>query len=246
MLDTTLIHRRNDTNIGDLACTPGHYFDFGQQTMISFGQDAPPCTRAILGGGQVYDDCVDAAIYRTSHAQHRIVWGVGISPKNVADFSFDILEGSCALISSRNWNVPKCDYVPCASAMSPLFDDVPPPVHDVVLFSHAKKSQLIARYDGMPEMTNHDGDMADAIAFLASGDTVVTNSFHGTYWAMCLGRKVLCLPFSHKFRQFKDNPVFADPQDWQHALPKAERRPNTLHDARARNKAFYEKVMNLS
>ncbi|MGJ8626932.1 MAG: hypothetical protein ACSHXB_08235 [Sulfitobacter sp.] len=246
MLDTVLIHRRSDTNIGDQACTPGHYFDFGHHDIMSFGQEAPACTRAVLGGGQVYDDCVEAAIYQTSQARHRVVWGVGISPKNVADFSFDILEGSCSLISSRNWNVPRCDYVPCPSAMSPLFDNAPPPVHDVVIFSHATKSQTLARCSGMPEMTNHDASMADAIAFLASGETVVTNSFHGTYWAMCLGRKVICVPFNHKFRQFKANPVFADPGNWIESLGQAERRLGTLEDARARNKTFYEKVMNLS
>ena len=246
MLDTTLIHRRSDANIGDLACTPGHYFDFGVQNMIAFGQESPACKRAILGGGQVYNDCVDAAIYHTSHAALRIVWGVGISPKNVADFSFDILEGSCALVSSRNWNVPRCEYVPCASAMSPLFDRGPAPTRDVVLFSHAKKSAALARYDGIPEMSNHSGSMADAVAFLASGATVVTNSFHGTYWAMCLGRKVLCLPFSHKFRQFKDNPVFGDPLNWRKSLHLAESRADVLHDARARNVSFHEKVMNLT
>lgn len=246
MIDTVLMHRRTDTNVGDLACTPGHYFDFGAQEIMGFGQDSPPCARVILGGGQVYNDCLDATIYHTAQARHRVVWGVGISPKNVADYSFDILKGSCALTGTRNWGVPECEYVPCASVMSALLDTPPPPRHDLVIFLHAKKSQALERPRGIPEMTNHDGTMADAIAFIASGETVVTNSFHGTYWAMCLGRKVLCLPFSDKFRQFKHNPVFADPRDWTDSVHTAELRPETVEDARAHNVAFYEKVMNLT
>ncbi len=245
MTDTILMHRQSDRNVGDAACTPGLYFDFGASDDLPFGAEAPECARAILGGGQVYDDVVDAAIYHTARARHRVVWGVGISARNVRDLSFDILEGSAALIGTRNWGVKRCEYVPCASAMSPFFDNVLPPAHDVVCFWHARKSDGVRRVAGLPEQDNHTGTMADALAFLASGATVVTNSFHGTYWAMCLGRRVLCVPFSDKFSQFQENPVFAGPEDWPDALEKAEAREGTLEDARARNLAFYEQVMNL-
>ena len=129
MLDQVLMHRRRDANIGDLACTPGHYFDFGNHKMMPFGQHAPQFERVILGGGQVYDDCADVAICRTSQA--------------------------------------RC-------------------------------------------------------------------------------RKMPCLPFSHKFRQFKANPGIADLQDWTCALHTVERRQDVLDDARTRNVAFYGKVMNLA
>tara|TARA_R110002094_G_scaffold12465_6_gene22595 strand:+ start:3770 stop:4141 length:372 start_codon:yes stop_codon:yes gene_type:complete len=123
------MHRRRDANIGDLACTPGHYFDFGNHKMMPFGQHAPQFERVILGGGKVYNDCADVAICRTSQA--------------------------------------RC-------------------------------------------------------------------------------RKMPCLPFSHKFRQFKANPGIADLQDWTCALHTVERRQDVLDDARTRNVAFYGKVMNLA
>lgn len=240
------MHRRTDANVGDAACTPAHYFDFGHQIQISLRDQAPACTRVIMGGGQVFDDCVEASIYHTAKARHRVVWGVGISRKNVRHYTFDVLAGSCALIGTRNWDVPGCIYVPCVSAMSPLFDAVTAPQHDVVLYLHAQKSAGIRVPPGIPMMTNHTGGMADAIAFLASGATVVTNSFHGTYWAMCLGRRVLCLPFSDKFRQFKENPVCADPADWEAHVASAAPRDGVLEDARRLNRAFYDQVMNLS
>lgn len=245
MLETVLMNLRSTRNVGDLACSPAAYFDFGQAQTLDIQQEAPACKRVILGGGQIYRQVVDAVIYRTAQAQTRVVWGVGISARNAADLTFDILKASCGPISSRNWNVPGCVYVPCASAMSPLFDDVAEPRHEVVIFAHARKSEGMMQPPGIPCRTNHGGTLAETLDFLASGAIVVTNSYHGTYWAMCLGRKVLCLPFSDKFRQFRDNPVFSDPADWFADLNRAEARPDLLEDARARNRAFYDVVLDL-
>ena len=246
MYDAVFQHRRKVRNVGDLACSPGSYFDFGTQTMLDFSEIAPPCRLAILGGGQVFGDCTAALIYRTQAARRKVIWGVGISNRDVKSLAFDIAEPGCDLISTRNRGVGRCDFVPCPSAMSPLFDQIPGPVHEVVLFSHHAKSGPLSRVPGIPEMNNHDITMKTAIGFLASGATVVTNSYHGTYWAMCLGRRVLCVPFSDKFRHFQDNPVFAGPRDWVEHLDKAEARPGTLETARRLNQAFYEKVRNLT
>ena len=144
---------------------------------------------------------------------------------------FDVLKASCALVSTRNSDVPGCEYVPCVSAMSPLFDTLPEPGHDVLLFAHARKSDGMQRPSGIPAMDDHAGTLEETLAFLASGATVVTNSYYGTYWAMCPGRRVLCLPFSDKFRKFERNPV----SDWLEMLPKAETREGVLEDALAHN-----------
>lgn len=245
MLDAAFLNRRQGNNIGDLACSPGLYFDFGQQAIFDFGDDIPDCKLAILGGGQVFQDCVEASIYATPRARARAVWGVGISEKDAKGWNFDLLQGGCKLISSRNWGTPGCEYVPCPSAMSPLFDAPPAPDHDVVLFTHRHKSGGLPRMPGIPQRDNHDGTMADAIAFLASGETVVTNSYHGTYWAMCLGRRVLCLPFSPKFYGFREPPVMAPPENWPDHIRRAERRPGVLNQARRLNRQFHEKLCNL-
>jgi len=242
---TAYVHRRNTRNVGDLASSPGDYLDLGPHRFFDFQDDVPDCRLAVLGGGQVFRDCVRSVIAQTRRADRRVVWGVGISPKDAGSIEFDILQGHCALLSSRNWGLPKVDYVPCASALSPLFEAPPPPRHPVVLFTHATKSDGMVRVPGIPERSNRGGTMAEAIDFLASGETVVTNSYHGTYWAMCLGRRVLCVPFNRKFHFFRDAPVMAGPEDWPAAIARAERRVGVLDDARARNLRFRDKVLNL-
>lgn len=242
MVQTVFVHRRHHRNVGDLACTPGHYFDLGTRAFADFADDMPACDLAVLGGGQVFQDCVETAIYRSQSARAVAVWGVGISPKDRRSVDFDILSGRAALISTRNVGVAGCEYVPCVSAMSPLFDAPPAPEHDVVLFYHARKSGDLVRDPAIPSLGNDVTTMAEAIRFLASGATVVTNSYHGTYWAMCLGRRVLCVPFGQKFMHFPENPVQVSPTDWVQAVPRAEVRDGMLEMARSRNQAFYQKV----
>lgn len=242
MLDAVFQHRRSVANVGDLNCSPGLYFDLGTHRMADFGETLPPCRVAVMGGGQVWRDCVRALIYETAAARLKVLWGVGISARDAASIEFDIARGNARLISSRNWGVPDCEFVPCASAMSPLFDTPSAPEFEAVLFTHDAKSTDVERVPGIPEMSNRGTSMAEAIAFLASGATVVTNSYHGTFWAMCLGRRVLCLPFSTKFLQFRDNPICAAPGNWFHALSLAEPREGVLEEARQRNWAFHDKV----
>ena len=244
MTKTACLHIRNTKNVGDLSCSPGDYFDFGQTEMLDFSQEAGVCDLAILGGGKTLKHCVTASIFKTAQAKHRITWGVGIAQRDTDTAEFDILKGSCDLISTRNWDVENCDFVPCASAMSPLFDHPANPQHEVVLFYHKSKSRHLMKPDGVPNLSNHDCNMREALDFIASGATVVTNSYHGTYWAMCLGRRVLCLPFNRKFKQFRQNPVMSVPDDWLVDVVKAEPRFGTLQEARDRNRAFYEKVRN--
>lgn len=242
MAQTVFAHRRRYRNVGDLACTPGHYFDLGHHSYVDFADELPACDLAVLGGGQVFQDCVETAIYRSRKARAVAIWGVGISPKDRRSLDFDILCGRASLISSRNVDVAGCEYVPCVSGMSPLFDAAPAPRHEVVLFYHAKKSADLVRDPAIPSLGNDIASMEEAIDFLASGATVVTNSYHGTYWAMCLGRRVLCVPFGPKFLHFPENPVQAGPADWVQALDRAEKREEMLGLARERNLAFCEKV----
>lgn len=243
MLDAAFQHFRSTENVGDRACCPGDYLDFGATLKTDFGSDLPACRLAVFGGGQVWNQALDALIYHARKAHKTVLWAVGIDAATARSLPFEIARAQAALISSRNWDVPGCDYVPCASALSPLFDAPPPPVHEVVLFTHARKSAGLTRRKDIPEMTNYGVTMQQAIAHLASGRTVVTNSYHGTYWAMCLGRRVLCLPFGKKFHGFRDAPAMADPSDWTSALANARRHDGTLDEARTLNRAFFERVM---
>ncbi|WP_322867869.1 hypothetical protein U5922_017625 [Aquicoccus sp. G2-2] len=122
MIDTAFQHFARTRNIGDQSCCPAAYFDFGTAQVQDFGADVPMCHRAIFGGGQSFEQCVDAVIYHSENARRRVLWGVGIDNRASKGLSFEIMRGACNLLSSRNWGVRGCEYVPCVSAMSPHFD----------------------------------------------------------------------------------------------------------------------------
>lgn len=246
MLDAAFQHLRGTGNVGDDACCPAAYFDFGETVVQGYGQPMPPARLAIFGGGQTFRQAAQGVILDSPAARHRVVWGVGITARQARSFDFDLMRGSAALVGSRVKDTPGCDFVPCVSAMSPRLDTPSPARVPVVLFWHAGKSDALARPAHVPARSNQGVTLAQAIEFLAMGETVVTNSYHGTFWAMCLGRKVLCLPFSDKFDGFLDAPATAAPEDWPDNLHRARRHGETLGHARSANRGFHDRVMNLA
>ncbi|MCV2893787.1 polysaccharide pyruvyl transferase family protein [Lentibacter sp. XHP0401] len=248
MLDAFLLHHRNTDNVGDLSCSPHDYFDFGKAAVADFGSPVPPTHRLIMGGGQIWKSCVRTQRRGGHRAKHSVIWGVGIGPQAVRSPEYTEMRESCALIGTRCAGLESLGarYVPCASAMSAHFESAPAPSHELVMFAHAKYSDDIPRLAGTPEMNNTNVSLKDAIHFIASGETVLTNSYHGTYWALLLGRRVICIPFSQKMRFFPDPPTLAKPHNWQKHIGKAQRAEGALEKARALSRAFYDDVMNLS
>ncbi|PIE14134.1 MAG: hypothetical protein CSA70_03005 [Rhodobacterales bacterium] len=247
MLDAFFLHHRDTTNIGDLACSPRDYFDFGVTEAAAFGAKIPDVPLTVLGGGQTWKACVRTVERRASRAHDIVLWGVGIASTAAKSDAFRMMQERCALIGTRCAGLEHLGarYVPCVSAMSEHFDTAPAPSHEVVMFAHAGYSDHIRRLPGVPEISNVDVSLKEAIHHIASGETVVTSSYHGTYWALLLGRRVICVPFSQKFHFFPDPPTMADPDNWPDFIGKANIAEGALDKARALNRAFYEDVINL-
>ncbi len=239
-------HLRATRNIGDRVATPARWLDFdGEVTLQNFGEAIPACDVAVLGGGQVYGEVAGAVLYRAAAARRRVVWGIGMRGVNRDTARHDVFTGAVDLLGCRDVGVAGTIHVPCVSCMAPRLSTPPAPIHEVVIFAHATKSANLARPAGIPFATNHQGNFAPVIDFIASGETVVTNSYHGTYWAMLLGRRVLCLPNGEKFGGFTQPPEMADSTDWLTALARARTASGYLEECRALTRAFHARVMAL-
>ena len=114
--------------------------------------------------------------------------------------------------------------------MSPLFDAPPAPTEDVVFYAHAGKTATMGINipPDMPTADNHCASLQEALHFIASGRTVISNSYHGVYWGLLMGRKVLCLPFSNKFGGYRLPPHYAKPDNWQGEIKNAIAQPDML------------------
>lgn len=238
-------HYRNTPNIGDLMCAPYHYFDFSDKTVYDLADAIEPCEAVIYGGGAIEPLLRTNRIHDAVQANSKIAWGIGTSRRNKRQHGPLVHDLDLCGVREvgREVDVPNAFYVPCVSAMSPLFDESYEITQDVVFYTHGVYG--LPDTGPAPRLNNRADTLEDAIRFIASGQTVVTNSFHGTYWAALLGRKVVCIPFSSKFYGFKYPPAYCLNGDWAEAMVRAvSYSSEALNDARQRNVDFHERVQN--
>ena len=206
-----------------------------------------PYDACVFGGGKIFGGLAEAAGVNTTGAPLHIAWGVGtrqtfpISPK------YRRARQLCDLVGSRDWGDQRYDFAPCASCMSTLFDAPSDPEHDVVFYWHGGKTQKqnIHIPDTMPSMANNVGSLEEAIRFIASGKTVVSNSYHGVYWSLLLGRKTICVPFSNKFSAYRLPPAYATPHTLRSKLDSGIAQPQMLELCRTATLAFKDKAVSL-
>jgi hypothetical protein len=237
-------HINKTPNVGDLMCAPYHYFYFPNAVVYDLKSAIPPSLAVIYGGGAIEPKLRVDRIHDKVDARYKIAWGVGTSRSGMKDPGpvLDDLD----LCGRREFGRRGGEYVPCVSCMSDLFDQKYEVKNDIIFYTHAVKSDFNKKdLKGMPVSLNR-GNFNEIIAFLGSGDTVVTDSFHGVYWATLLGKKVICIPFSSKFYGFKYPPSYAKYDNWKDLASKAiSYDGDALLDSRKINVKFYEKVMNL-
>lgn len=180
----------------------------------------------------------------------RILWGAGHNSRDINEDSYSVnypnYLNKFHLVGVRDWDT---DYrwVPCASCMHSAFDKEYEVKNEIVWFEHKKKLIEGKYLDTIPapRMVNTGQNMEQIIEFLGSAETVITNSYHGVYWATLLKKKVVCVPWGSKFSMFKHAPTIASEKNWQDKIDKASVYPNALEECRNANKEFYEDVLKL-
>jgi hypothetical protein len=238
----SFINIKNTVNTGDMACTPYHYFSFPRARSFHLSDKIPPCDAAIFGGGAIEPQLRNEGLHRKIVAKYKIAWGIGTSRSGTKDHG--PLVDDLDLCGVREYEREGGIYVPCVSCMSPLFDLPYKVLYEFVLYSHAAKPIPGPKIEGIPELNNR-APLDAALAFIASGETVITNSYHGAYWATLLGKKVICIPFSSKFYGYKFPPIYSNAKDWLQDSKKAVYHPEALDDCRHENHKFYQQVLNL-
>lgn len=218
------LHIKDTENIGDKMCAPGLYYDLGPvENLTTYASKGNLSRPVIYGGGAIASRAV-----RNARLQRGITffWSGGHTTRGKSkhdatpDYSVFDLAGTRDYGTWKNW-------VPCVSCKSSLFDKDYDVTHSKVYYGHKK----LKPFDKKPYMDNEHRSFEDVISFLASGETVVTSSYHGVYWAMLLGKKVEMHPFGSKFSYFKYEPG-KQPIDF-------------LEECRDANDHFYLRVMEL-
>ena len=244
-------HRQHRGNAGDFFCNPSRYFkDFSATTRPIQLQNKPryQVTDAegkiviVGGGGLIHPSFTDniTQIVKQQPAK-LIVWGIGSNYDVNKDRGYPEWIDEADMLGLRDYKAGVGEYLPCATCMHRAFDNSYSVRYDKVYYLHGNKEK--PNVDA-PVLTNKSKDIFRIINFLASGETVVTNSYHGAYWAMLLGRNVQVVPWSTKFTTFKYPPAMLESihevSNDTITLP-----TGYLEECRDLNKNFYERFKNL-
>ena len=149
---------------------------------------------------------------------------------------------NCHLVGSRDYR-SGYEWVPCASCMSPEFDREEKPDHEVAVYMHSWEKDNIPDKEGLPLMTNHAGKLGDVVRFMLKAEYILTNTYHGMYWATLLGRKVIVYPFASRHHHMRHPPVLLKSgAHWRDAMAKAKAYPSAIGECRKANLEFKQKV----
>lgn len=234
-------HLRDTINIGDRSCSPFDYFNWDDASVSDVrNADTPAYDIGIYGGGKIFGGLSEYAGVTRPKGAINIAWGVG----TVQSFPFSLRYAKSRrlmdLIGSRDYGDTRYTYAPCPSCMAPTFEAPAAPKHEVVFYAHGDKTAKmgIKIPSHIPVLTNTCDNLDTALDFISSGATVISNSYHGVYWALLMGRKSLCVPFSGKFGKYRQAPHYATAKDWQDQIPNAIARPEMRDLVRAATADF--------
>ncbi|MDJ0637892.1 MAG: hypothetical protein QNJ20_03595 [Paracoccaceae bacterium] len=244
-------HHRETTNLGDRWCSPfDHLPDIRQAweaEALDLGAATPECDVVIYGGGKIMGGLAATFGPGDLRATHRIAWGVSTVQNNRFSLKYWRAYRRLSLVGTRDWGDNRFDFAPCSSCMAPHFNAPSEPEHDVVAYLHHWRSDKMKMTvpDGIPVLDNKHSSFKEAIEHIASGATVVSNSYHGTYWGLLLGRKVLCVPFSKKFSAYRVQPAYSTADRWTSELSSARASDEMLSLCREATASFAKKVTEL-
>lgn len=248
---TASIYRIDPKNIGDLISTPIHYFPFlaRSKQLDLFAEAENPSSGfggLILGGGGCIGHPPWVSLleaYGASSVAAKIVWGAGQNVHDSTRVRFPDTLNKFHLVGLRDYPNP-WRWTPCSSCLHPAFDKKYEVKHKFVFFEQTLFSPIDSGTH--PKMSNNINDMQAIIAFLASGDTVFSSSYHGIYWATLLGRKAVAVnPFSSKFHRLRFPVPVVVTNDWESAARDAVSYPSALELCREANLSFAKDALAL-
>lgn len=264
------LHYITTDNVGDISCCPKKYFkDFKKcKELEIFDYKLSDKDKIIIIGGggllQEYFKTSIENIIRNGKDKIIIFWGAGLDNSPTGEIFDTQILSSCKLIGIRDYNT-QYRYIPCVSCMSNFFDKYRKntPKKKIRCYIHSSydfPEFLISSYESyMNNQNSKDKDsMKKALKFMSEAEYIITNSFHGVYWATLLNRKVIALPFtkdghtkfSDKFMTIKYKPVYVHSfndikNNLDEILKKAKNYEEALIDSRKINISFYKEVIDI-
>lgn len=244
----------DETNTGDMACSPINYFkDFWEDfhtTEYDIRKEIPIDSIKqndiiILGGGGMFNlsNASHTAINSLlKHSNKVIGWGLRFNAHKQGEQVTTQLDLNLFnMLGIRDANDHGYDHLPCVSCMSGLFDKKYENKRNIGVVYHycfPLRNPAFSCYDKI----NNSMPLNEMLAFMASSNVIITNTWHAMYWATLLNKKViLAETFSTKFDNFPyPHRIYSG--NLKKDIRKAKRYPKALAECRKLNEEFFSKV----
>lgn len=253
-------HSNDPANLGDQVCSPIDYFNWSPHRTQRFDLFADlklfsDSDALVIGGGGLlhpgFEDRTRFLVeYFKAQGKPTIGWGFGSNRHGTTRLEHPHWLEQFDLLGLRDeYHNP---WVPCVSCMSPEFDRIlfaqNNPVLEVRHYYHHGRGLHLPGIASRMSNRHRAEDFPGAINFLAGAETIVTDTFHGAYWALLLGRKVVLLePFASRFWSFPVALEVCDRQNWRGRVADGGTQINgfleTCRDANHRFKARVDKLL---
>jgi hypothetical protein len=174
----------------------------------------------------------------------RYIWGAGQN-SSADDFEYPEEMKKFDRVGIRDFG-QYYEWAPCASCMHPAFDKTYSIRNPVIWFEHKKQliKDKVFGSDSIPRFVNSGSNIEQTIELLGSAEVVLTNSYHGAYWATLLKRKVIVVgAWSSKFKYLKHQPAFVDTvSEWRDAIDNAVIHSDALDECQSATQDFWEAI----
>lgn len=250
-------HRVDPNNAGDWFSCPATYFPFRAHKISDIffpsKEDIPEKDSVVIVGGgglakATFRKNLDA-LFNDRNDLSKVTWGIGFNttettgrllPSNDINLYGDYFS-DFDIIGTREFGSPQHGtWVPCASCMHSAFDYFAsrPKSSSIGVYSH-KNRPLSVDTSRLPSLTNWGNNLVEKLDFLSRYEYILTNTYHGAYWATLLGAKVLCDPFKSSLHSFKHLPIMVNNAITADILNSTKTYPNALSECRVANVKFY-------
>lgn len=258
-------------NLGDWISSPYYYFYefFSRYTSIVHSDWAILWHEieyddvVIFGGGGLLDnsDPLNSVLNKLMEkCRNVIIWGAGTHKYNESNIfgmkptSVEINFSKALYCGIRDYQHPyNQEFLPCASCLHPAFNiskNPPNIVRKVGTIKSALENNFAV--SNVPSYITNAEPIAAVVEYIASSEVILVSSYHGAFWSLLLGKKVV-LPSTRlgvdKYKYFRHPVGFYDSADYDEELIMriASTLPspiNFLNEARIINYDFFNKVRN--
>jgi hypothetical protein len=174
-----------------------------------------------------------------------IFWGIGSNTFEKP--SYDILYHPNVVLSGVRDIVYdlNTEYLPCVSCKHVLFDRDYREENSIGIIEHPRHPIEI---EGI-EKINNQSDIEEIINFIGKQRTILSSTYHGTYWSQLLNKKVLYVKTTDKVNSkivnMKHRVSICNKSDYLDKINQVSQVNDLLSESRKLNDDFYKKVIEI-